>query len=239
MSTHLEGAESEDDVVAAATLPTFNDSLSEEASEELLSLLSVPHIAIPLVLDFFARDRVGSLLNTDLQNIVESVLFEPKVFSPGLKVVTEVPIPAKKRSAFGTAYGVLMQEVLRSPVSLLTPLKNICMEAVKLCVGGFMSSFVPLLLYVVRVTTRVLRYVEAAKTMKARVGKTQSVECIEYTTAIVNILRTRIGPLISKWVHQAYASNDIVALTNLHAHLALIFATDLSKEDALPILLSR
>jgi hypothetical protein len=80
---NLSHEASEDDILHADTLPLFDDTLSREESELLLSYLTVPYARIPLVLNFFAsKDRVTYLFNSDLQSLLRAVLFEAGVFVP-------------------------------------------------------------------------------------------------------------------------------------------------------------
>jgi hypothetical protein len=67
----------EDDVLHCDALPTFNNTLSREESEQLMSYLTVAYVRVPLILGFFAsRDRVTYLFNPGLQALLRSVLFE-------------------------------------------------------------------------------------------------------------------------------------------------------------------
>lgn len=77
---------SEDSVLYAQALPTFDSTLSEEDSESLLSCLSVPRLRIPLTLDFFSHGRSGALLNTELQRLLVGALFEIGAISTTLLV---------------------------------------------------------------------------------------------------------------------------------------------------------
>jgi len=69
----------EDDVLHCLNLPSFDDIMSEEDAEKLLSYMTVPYLRLPLIVQFFAtKDRVPVLLNRDIQAILENVLFEPR-----------------------------------------------------------------------------------------------------------------------------------------------------------------
>lgn len=87
--TGTSTVETESTILFCQTLKTFDDTLSTEDAEKLATYLtglfllctfsynSAPYLQIPLVLSFFADNRVGTLLNSDLQCLVERVLFEP------------------------------------------------------------------------------------------------------------------------------------------------------------------
>ena len=64
---YIAGGTSEDDVVHAARLPTFSESLSQEESERLMSFLTVPYMRIPMVMNFFAKDRANILFRKELR----------------------------------------------------------------------------------------------------------------------------------------------------------------------------
>lgn len=67
----------EDDVLHCDSLPTFNNTLSREEAEQLMSYLTVAYVRVPLILGFFAsRDRVTYLFNPGLQSLLRGVLFE-------------------------------------------------------------------------------------------------------------------------------------------------------------------
>ena len=68
----------EDDLLYMRTLPSFNETLRPSDSEALLSFLTVPYIRLPLVLAFFTTgDRVNSLFDSTLQEILQAVILEP------------------------------------------------------------------------------------------------------------------------------------------------------------------
>eukprot|EP00968_Pinguiococcus_pyrenoidosus_P003556 scaffold229_cov179-Pinguiococcus_pyrenoidosus.AAC.1 len=58
-SVNAPSEQNEEDVLHTENLPNFDDVLSEEESERLLTFLGVPYLALPLVLAFFADDRSG------------------------------------------------------------------------------------------------------------------------------------------------------------------------------------
>jgi hypothetical protein len=71
----------EDDVLHIKNLPSFDGCLGQQDSEMLLSFLTVPYLRIPLVLTFFSTDdRIHALRSTELQAVLDSVLFEPARF---------------------------------------------------------------------------------------------------------------------------------------------------------------
>ena len=148
-------AVSEEDIQHMSTIPTFNGSLSPHEVIELASLLTVPFTNVPLVLSFFTN-AIGSLLNRDLQHILESVLFEPRHFNPQPSGLESVPVPLTQRERqFGTRKGVLVQELSLSPSTTLSPLRELLVSGTRLCIGDHRSSFAILLLFLTRTAIRV------------------------------------------------------------------------------------
>jgi len=73
----------EDDVLHIKNLPSFDDAIGQRDSELLISYLTVPYIRLPLVMTFFStEDRIHSLKSKKLQDVLDSVLFEPGRYLP-------------------------------------------------------------------------------------------------------------------------------------------------------------
>jgi hypothetical protein len=78
--SNLAGEEvvTEDDVLHIDALPDFGRRLSPADSELLIQYLTAPYIRIPLMLTFFNdAARMHALDSEDIQNVLDSVLFEP------------------------------------------------------------------------------------------------------------------------------------------------------------------
>lgn len=71
---------SEADVLFCKELNNFSSSFSVEESELFHTIITAPTLAVPLLLQFFASQRVGNLINEELRNILERLLFEPGPF---------------------------------------------------------------------------------------------------------------------------------------------------------------
>eukprot|EP00939_MAST-03C_sp_MAST-3C-sp1_P003461 g3461.t1 len=96
----LPHAASEDDILHAETLPSFDDTLSREEAELLFSFLTVPYARIPLILNFFAsKDRVTYLFNVDLQKMLEAVIFEAGAFVPRFERAAVKRVPERRTHA--------------------------------------------------------------------------------------------------------------------------------------------
>jgi hypothetical protein len=216
----------EEDVLFLETLPTWGDAVSDEESERVLSYLTAPYIAVPLLLSFFADGRVGVLVNRGLQSLLESVLFEPLAFAATPRGAAVVPVPQAQRSAtLGTGYGVLMNEVVYTPDALLTPLLKICRDVADLCIGDFRSKFAGLLQFVVRLGVRVesfFIYVQQPHS-PLRDAYRPSAQTPELLAQLHNFLWQTAAALVTGWMRQAQAADDISAATGTCTHLALIY----------------
>lgn len=98
----------EDDVLHAQNLPSFEGLLGQEDSERLLSSLTVPYLRVPLVLSFFTtEDRVAALVSGELQLLLEHVLFEPSIHvaTSTLQLPTPPAATASSASALETKGG--------------------------------------------------------------------------------------------------------------------------------------
>lgn len=90
--------EHEEDVLHVQTMPTFNDKLTQSASELLVTYLTAPYLRIPLVLHFFSNhDHIKALSMYELQCVVDSVVFEPGMYHPPKEKVLPTTIPATDR----------------------------------------------------------------------------------------------------------------------------------------------
>lgn len=137
----------------------FGDSLNIEEVERLASYLTVEYLRIPLVLEFFSQDRCSSLINGNLRQLLEAVLFQPLPFNNDAKSILTIPVPENRKHEYlGTRFGVLMEEVIRAPNAVLEPLVRIIQGSIKLCIGDYTSLFVPVLLFTIRLALSVVRF---------------------------------------------------------------------------------
>ncbi|CAM9230572.1 unnamed protein product, partial [Ectocarpus fasciculatus] len=197
------------------TLPNFDNALTPQEAEQLFSYLIFPHLAIPLVLNFFSGDRIGLLLNKPIQDIVQSVLLQPGKYTPKSSVesanaISEVPV--KDERLLATSLGVLMEECLYNSTQLLVPMRELCENALALCVGGYQSSVATMLLFLVRQAVRILA---------------MCIDCGVYSEALIELrdyLAVEVGKQVNAWAITAANDNDIAASTSLYCHSALICA---------------
>ena len=217
----------EEQLLRCNELKTFDNTLSMEEAEYLVSFLTVPHLAIPLVLSFFAQpSHVGQLLNQRLQVIVESVLFEPRSFRPDEKdlQITHVPLPVDKvETVLATKHGILMYEVTHARAAVLKPLIDICERVFELCIGCSTWSIVSLLLFVVRLACRVEAfcvYADSHKDLITRLGKRK--KCRKLQLQLREFLTKKAEPLIKYLLAQSDGKNKHFNSMQMHIHLILI-----------------
>ena len=128
----------EDDVIYRPNLPSFEDDkeqgqvLGQRDSELLISFLTVPYIRLPLVLTFFASDdRVHKLQSQKLRDLLDSLLFEPgKYLSVDMTGVEPVMVPSQHTNLLATPFGLLLNELHRSP-------SNVLQAVIRLLEGAF------------------------------------------------------------------------------------------------------
>jgi hypothetical protein len=89
-----EQVDNEDDVLYVKTLPDFDGTLGAKDCELMLQYLTAPYIRIPLLLNFFSTEhRIKTLRNRELQEVLDSALFEPGKWKeePHIDVPSAVP----------------------------------------------------------------------------------------------------------------------------------------------------
>ena len=133
----------EDDVIYRPTLPGFaeiggSDILGQRDSELLLSYLTVPYLRLPLVLTFFStEDRVHKLESTKLRDILDSVLFEPgRHLQLQLLGQHPVEVPTHQPELLAAPFGMLLNELVFSPDTVVESVLRILKAAVALDTGA-------------------------------------------------------------------------------------------------------
>ena len=142
--------------------------LSQRDSELLLSYLTVPYLRVPLVLTFFAsNDRVHKLGSKKLRRILDSVLFEPqRCLQMDATGVAPVMVPTLHPQLLASPFGLLMNELVYSPQTILRCVEALLRSALALDTGNVASygsdSFSPavdIILYASRIGARVDNFV--------------------------------------------------------------------------------
>lgn len=221
---------SEDDVLQMSNLPTFDHALSQEDSELLHSFLTAPYLRIPLILDFFASNRVGSLFDPQLQELLQTVLFSPGQWTGTYKnEQAEVSVvPCVDPTHFNSSFGQLVNEIEHSPEAVLGPLTAILREVVEISLGDYQSGYVPLVLFMVRMAVYVEGFVLAVlQQSKEPSGSSLSAsefvlsQIETYLDALTTIVRKDINGIIQRWIREAELAHNSAIALRLHAHAAL------------------
>jgi len=156
-------ATNEDDILHIPNFKCFADTgerLQQKDIELLLSYLTVPYMRIPLVLGFFAtNDRIHTLMDTNLRALLDAVVFEPGRHLPLGYGAAPEEVPAPDIKQIAAPYGLLLNEVYRSPEGLLASIRKLLAQARELDSRDPGASNVPIILYICRVIFRVYNYV--------------------------------------------------------------------------------
>ena len=67
-----------------------------------------------------AEDRVHALKNDTLQSLLDSVVFEPSRYLPKKSSAAPAFVPAKDEAELNTPYGLLLNELARSPLQVVS-----------------------------------------------------------------------------------------------------------------------
>lgn len=152
----------EEDILHLRLLPQFDKLLKPPQIELLLQYLTVPYLRIPLVLDFFSNEEhIYALQNTQLQELVESVLFEPGrylVRSSGESVEDSEQhdaVPAKSSDTIATRYGLLINEMKHSGARILSSISHLIRLVLTFDTFHLSDSMSEVILFTLRLGVRV------------------------------------------------------------------------------------
>lgn len=239
---------SEDDVLHAKSLPSFGGSMSPEECEVVLSCLTTPYLRIPLLLDFFSlQDRHTYLFVGEMQRALRAVLFEPAAYVSPEKLRAADPrtvpmrLNASQRTAIdlanlrgdhsqrnceeylGTTYGLLLEELVHAPASILQPLLRILESITELGTCSVYSSNASYVLYVVGLVTDVLSYCRFAIHEQLTVANISLIQ--DYHQVFVSYLLDTVSPLLMEWLSESEANMDTPTQCVLHAYKGMLDRT--------------
>ena len=131
-------------------------------AELMLSYLTAPYLRIPLLLTFFADpQRIGALAHPKIQALLEAALFEPGAWQPTAvrPLPTHIPPrPAERAAVLGTPLGLLFNELVHAPATLLASLTAMVCTALDMETGHFEGGSTAVIFFLTRVATRVEAY---------------------------------------------------------------------------------
>eukprot|EP01127_Copromyxa_protea_P023546 TRINITY_DN884_c0_g2_i3.p1 TRINITY_DN884_c0_g2~~TRINITY_DN884_c0_g2_i3.p1 ORF type:complete len:1271 (-),score=211.25 TRINITY_DN884_c0_g2_i3:1445-5257(-) len=216
----------EETLLEQPSLPTFESALTEEESLKLLSLMTAPYIRIPLILSFFAKDHVESLLCKKLRHIMETTVFTTGRFSETPAKISSVP--ARNPESLGVRFGLLVQELSTSPDSTLLPLLSLLHQIVDLTNEN--KLFFRVLLLLVRMSTRIIAYYSWIEEGKFSYMQPSSFEFknTELISELKIFLSNVVLPILIQ--HTVEKKEFPTKCFKIHQHIALICALDLDNE---------
>ena len=112
-------------------------------------------------MSFFAtEDRIHSLKQPQLRNLLDAVLWEPGKFN-SIEKSKEVPqeVPTSKPELLATAHGLMLSELHRSPTAVLQSTIKLIKLALDLNTGTCHGSTTEVILFVCRLASRIDSYV--------------------------------------------------------------------------------
>lgn len=250
-STIVQGGKrlaTEEQVIYAPQLPTYDDTLSMEEAEALASYLTVDYVRIPLVLGFFAsHERASFLFHPELQVLLQAVLFEAGPFAAGGVTASCVPVrcdPDVGTAVLGARHGLLLNELHHVSMAVMRPVQ-VLLEHVFEVSGADMSvhsAEAGYALFIVSVASTLELYVKKAWDMAkhadpARPAHLELLEgCLD---RLHEFLRERVSAVLQRWIDEAEAEWDqpekkrqgnLPTLCVLHAFMAMAHSGALLEE---------
>jgi len=229
--TQPRQAQNEDDILHIKELPDFDKCLGQRDSELLLSALTTPYLRIPIVVSFFAtEDRVHALKSETLQHLLDSVVFEPSRYLPKDAATAPVFVPAKDETLLNTPYGLLLNELARSPHQVMKATITLLKLALSLDTGSYFASQSDIILYLVRFACRIENFVDfvlqyadgklhKAFRMRDTVVDAGIVAYLREARAeLRTLLEGRCQYMLLVWTRECLARADALQEENKHEH---------------------
>ena len=215
-STTPRGA-SEDDVLHAERLDNFNNALNEKEAETLFGSLVCPYNRVPMLINFFDRDRLTCLCASKIRKLLDAGIFEPSTWAKRDDRASFEFAPVKEEKLLATQHGILFNELFHSPSTTIAPLFELLKLAYTLASEQqFDGPYVQIILFVFRLHV----YIEGVyrQVLCAR-RPTDTDEGLLQQLATYREVdgRTAIKP----WMVQARAQHDTFGVSQMMVHLML------------------
>ena len=237
-----EKVETEDDVLYIKNLPTFGGTLGSRQAELLIQYLTAPYLRIPLVLGFFSDQmRIKALGSLELQDVLDSIMFEPGRWQAEYEKTMPTKIPSSDPDLSATPVGLLFNELMLSPTTVVNALENMADYVLELDEGKWNPNTSAYILYVLRLLVRVEGFIKTvldheSSTSQAQSGSGSSsaVRGLEIRPANLEILKaayetikvkTRLSlfPLVETWCKRVIKDKLMSEASILWSHLAYIY----------------
>jgi hypothetical protein len=253
--------ETEDDVLYLKKLPDFNGKLTTSETEIVLQYLTVPYLRIPLILQFFSNvEKIDALSSSaDLRNVLMASLFEPSLWQPEIIQCTStgklpfLEVPPENRTCYGTALGLLFNELVYAPLTVLTALERLLDVALQRDAGHVESPGLMLILFVTRLTVIIIHYVDYVVNHHAKWashGDTKSMcgshslaRGLQLPTRCARValeqmkqklnerIETDVLPLLEERATKAVRMSNLTMACVLYAHIVYIFKNELPEDE--------
>ena len=225
----------EEDVLHLRHVPDFGGVLRPADSEVLLQCLLVPYLRLPLLLQFFAEtSRTVALSSSELQQLLDAVVFEPCTYQPPcLPVALPELIPSVNRNHLATPAGLLIQELTHAPRPLFVAVHRILENALELDIGRYVRGgrSTAVMLYTIRLAVRVVAYarftlsdeglrIRGIARMRAQPDAVDAVR--QGITTLRAKLEDHALPVLQDWYTKLRAADSPQDACTCAAHLAFI-----------------
>jgi hypothetical protein len=152
--------ETEEDILHVRHLPTYDGALNAQSLELLSTYLLAPYLRIPLVLSFFSSaEHIRALKNPQMQEVLDSCLFEPGDWQEEYRPTVPSTIPVVDRRSLATPLGLLFNELHHSPDILVDSIERMLEHVLDLDTGRYNAGSANLTFYVLRLAVRVEEYI--------------------------------------------------------------------------------
>lgn len=211
----------EDDILHADALPTFDGTLSMEEAEYLLSFMTVPYTRIPLLLNFFASgDRVMYLFHRTLQRMLYSVLFEVGNWVHNEdKRIESVPL-RPSQDHLGTRNGALLNELLHAANAVLSPIETILKASIDLARCSVYSPSALFIFFAIKLCADITRYTHYA--LRFRGNSSELEHSIDFLSEYLAVFALET---LEKWLEEAETEQDISTACIIHSYRTLCVST--------------
>lgn len=238
-----EQIDTEDDVLHIRTLPSFDDTMGARDAELMLQYLTAPYLRIPLLLNFFSSEkRLKCLRVTEIQEILDSALFEPGRWQEELEKIAPEMVPAPSRDHLSTPAGLLFNEIIMSPNVILSSIKDMLEKVIDLDTGRY-SEVSESILYIVRLAIRVEGYLlflvknfeyndknqlyqgayTDARVRGLDIDQEAINEALQCQKSLRLVMDEKIFKIIARWIKLAKQEGQMLLACKLHAHLAFLY----------------
>ena len=218
---------SEDDVLHTARMENFDNALNDQETETLFGALVCEYVRVPMLLNFFDRDRLTCLCAHKIRVLLEGGIFEPGRWGKldDLSNAFEFA-PVQNAEELATEKGLLWNELYFSPASMLTPLFDLLDHAYTLAIEqDYQGPYVAIVLFIFRLHV----HLEAVFRQVLHVRDKTSTDAA-LLIQLSQFRSVRARHTFIPWIEQSRSAHDTFALCRMMTHM-LLSVPPLPKED--------